>query len=68
MAMSIPMSRYRYFTFDKNLGTRWGQQFYDYMKLEKITSPFDKVWCDSLYQKNASQGRQMVLAVIDHQN
>ena len=66
--MTVPASTYYRFVYDKALGTRWGQQFYDYMGLHKITNPFDKAWCDGMYQAGAPVGRQMVLAALDHNN
>lgn len=68
MTIAIPKSAYNRFKFNKDLGTRWGQQFYDFMELQKVTDPFDKVWCDKLYEANAHVGRQMVLIVLDHNN
>lgn len=66
--ISIPLSRYREFKYDRSKGTRWGQQFYEYMELQKITSHIAKVWCDKLYEQTSNTGRKMVLAVIDHNN
>lgn len=68
MAMSIPKSRLDRFVYDRDLGTRWGQQFYDYMELHKVTDPFNKVWCDKLYEVRDQLARQMVLNSLDHQN
>lgn len=68
ISISIPMSRYRAFTKDRTDARRWGQQFYDFMKLEKVTDPDNKVWCDALYNAKEHVARQMVLASIDHNN
>ena len=68
MAMTIPMSRYYRFVYDKTKGTRWGQQFYEFMDLHKVTNPFDKAWCDGMYNASTHIGRQMVLANIDREN
>lgn len=67
MALSIPISCFRRFE-KKDNGQRWGQQFYEYMELHKVTSPFDKVWCDALYNASDVTARQMVLNAIDHGN
>lgn len=66
--MVIPASAYYRFVYDKTLGTRWGQQFYEYMGLHKITNPFDKVWCDKMYEVGTHMGRQMVLSSLDQNN
>ena len=66
--MSIPASAYYRFVYDKTLGTRWGQQFYEFMELHKITNPFDKVWCDKMYEVGTHMGRQMVLSSLDRNN
>lgn len=66
--ISIPLSRFKAFSHTRTDGRRWGQHFYDYMELGKVTSGFDKVWCDKLYQVNDVQARQMVLNVIDYDN
>lgn len=68
MALSIPKSTFYRFTFDESLGTRYGQQFYDYMGFQKITNPFDKVWCDQLYNTSRHIARQMILNALDHDN
>lgn len=68
MAMTIPKSRFNQFQYKRELGTRWGQQFYEFMELHKVTDPFDKLWCDKLYEANHILGRQMVLIALDHNN
>lgn len=68
MAMSVPISLYKRFVFNKEDSRRWGQQLYDFMELHKVTNSFDKVWCDKLYEQGPYIGRQMVLAVMDHTN
>lgn len=68
MAISIPKSTFHRFTFDDTLGTRYGQQFYDYMGLEKITDPFNKLWCDQIYNASHHIARQMILTALDHDN
>lgn len=68
MALTIPASTYYRFQFDPELGTRYGQQFYDYMAFQKITNPFDRVWCDKIYNAPQHIVRQMILTVLDNAN
>lgn len=51
---------------DKNL--RWGQAFYDFMKLHKITNPEDKIFCDRLYNAEDGEAKHMVMARLDFRN
>lgn len=60
----IPYSRYREFK-RVNPGMRWGQEFYNFMHFEKITSSVNKAWCDRLYQADYSQAHAMVNSVLD---
>lgn len=68
ISITIPKSRYKQFTKDRNDPRRWGQQFHAFMELEKVTDPDNKVWCDVLYNATEHVGRQMVLASLDHNN
>ena len=50
----------------KNKALRYGQAFHRFMKLEKITSPQDKEFCDRLYNATDEKAKQMIISRIDH--
>lgn len=66
MAVSIPVSAWNRFVYDRQDPRRWGEQFYDYMELHLVTSSFDKVWCDGMRRTGSKTGRQMVMVALDH--
>lgn len=68
MALTIPASVFYRFNFDPDAGTRYGQQFYEYMKFDKIINAFDRVWCDKIYNSGHALCRQMILTVLDPAN
>jgi hypothetical protein len=64
----IPKTRFSQFRHT-NPNLRWGQEFHQFMGLEKITSDPNKIWCDRLYNEpNAARARAMVLQQIDVEN
>lgn len=63
--ITIPMSRYKQFTRVQANGQRFGQQFYDFMELDKVKDKDNRIWCDTLYNAGDHIARQMVLASID---
>lgn len=66
---TIPLSRYAGFKKGSNDKRRLGQLFYEYMQFEKVTAPFDKFWCDQLYNMPSDiTARQMILSIIDKNN
>ena len=65
ITITIPRSRYNQFQRVPN-AQRWGQQFYEFMELHKVTDPDNKIWCDLLYNASDRTARQMVLASLDH--
>ena len=42
-----------------NLALRWGQNFHQKMKLDRVTGP-DKNWCDKLYAASDNIAKAMV--------
>jgi len=66
MTTVIPYTQIRQFR-RTNTDQRWGQEFYDFMKLEKVQDPEDKAWCDELYNEpDDARAKVMVLARIDY--
>lgn len=51
-----------------NKSLRWGQAFYSYMKLHKVTYPQDKEFCDRLYNASDEVAKQMVASRLDKIN
>jgi hypothetical protein len=49
-----------------NKALRWGQAFHRFMKLEKISNPQDKEFCDRLYQAADEKAKAMVQSRTDH--
>lgn len=64
--ITIPLSRWKQFGRVPANGQRTGQQFYDFMELDKVTDPDNRVWCDTLYNASDKAARQMILASVDH--
>ena len=54
----------------KHLNThlRWGQAFFGYMKLEKVTNQQDKEFCDRLYNATDEKAKAMVASRLDRSN
>lgn len=48
-----------------NKAKRWGQDFYDFMKLDKVKNPQDKHFCDKLYNAEESVAKAMVKSRTD---
>ena len=65
--LSIPATRVKAFRKTLN-GLRWGQEFYGFMELHKLTSPAAKAWCDKLYNADDETAKKMVASVTDHAN
>lgn len=51
-----------------NTSKRWGQAFYDHMKLGKVTNPQDKEYCDRIYNADEALAKALVQSRIDKQN
>lgn len=49
-----------------NKHLRYGQQFHQKFKLDKVKDPKDKIWCDKLYHSADEHAKQMIAARIDH--
>lgn len=67
VSLEIPAWRFKEFSkirSEHNDGRRWGQQFYDYMELDKITSPANLQWANRLYQTDGNEAREMVRARV----
>lgn len=47
---------------------RWGQQFYDYMELDKVTSSPNREYCDKIYNAPRDEAERMVENRIDFLN
>ena len=43
---------------------RWGQQFYEFMRLNKVTNQDDAAWCNKLYNAPDDVAKRMVCAVM----
>lgn len=67
VTLTIPESRLKAFRKAED-DQRWGQAFYDYMELHKITEPVNKAWCDKLYCAGFIDARKMVHSVLDRNN
>lgn len=66
-AVFIPHSQV--IEFNKNpvaKGLRWGQAFYDYMKMDKVTNPDYRAWADKLYNASDKEAKVMVTQVTDY--
>lgn len=48
-----------------NKALRWGQQFYQKFKLDKVTNPQDKDFCDRLYNATEEKAKAMVASRTD---
>ena len=48
---------------NKNL--RYGQEFFNYAKLEKVVDKEDKSFCDKLYFANDATAKQMIKSRMD---
>ena len=49
-----------------NLALRYGQEFHQYMKLEKVTDPKDKLFCDRLFNANDKLAKKMITSRTDN--
>lgn len=49
----------------KNKHLRWGQAFYNFMKLHKVKDPQDKEFCDRLYNAPDEKAKAMVTSRTD---
>ena len=66
MAFVIPNSLYIRFQ-RTNEHLRWGQEFYDFAKLEKLSSPENVAWAKKLYNEPSEDlAKKMVLAKVDY--
>ena len=44
---------------------RWGQAFHHQFKLDKVTNPQDKEFCDRLYEADEAKAKAMVASRTD---
>lgn len=66
MAVVIPHSLFQRFT-RTNKHLRWGQEFYGFAKLEKLSSPENVAWANKLYNEpDEVLAKNMVLAKVDY--
>ena len=65
--MQFPKTRVMDFRHT-NKAQRWGQAFYDYMELHKVTDPDEKVFCDKLYNADNDTAKMMVASRTDPMN
>lgn len=49
-----------------NAHKRWGQAFYDWMRLDKVRDAVDKAYCDRIYTATDAEARQLVASRLDH--
>ena len=64
--MSIPKSVFKSFRHD-NKNKRWGQAFYDHMRLHKVYS--ERNFCDRLYNETDDfKAKEMVKSRLDPGN
>lgn len=49
----------------KNKSLRYGQDFYNYMKLHKVANAQDKEFCDRLYNANDEVAKAMIISRTD---
>lgn len=53
----------------RNKALRYGQAFHQYMKLEKVTQPQDKVYCDRIYNEpNEEVVKAWIRSRLDYNN
>lgn len=59
ITIEIPKSRFDEFCkiAKEPNGQRFGQRFYNFMELHKVTSPANQGWADKLYNATDVQGR-----------
>lgn len=66
--ITFPNTQYKKFNH-ANASLRWGQAFYNFMKLHKVTNPQDKEFCDRIYNEaDDNRARMMVISRLDLQN
>ena len=46
-------------------GLRFGQAFYNFMQLEKVTNAADKAFCDKLFNADSLTAQRMVIERTD---
>jgi hypothetical protein len=68
VSLSIPLSRYREFRkqYIQQNGLRFGQAFYNYMELHKVTS--EKEFCDTLFNASDVIAVSMIEGIVDYRN
>lgn len=49
----------------QNKSLRWGQAFYNFMKLHKVQEPQDKEFCERLYNASEEKAKAMVASRTD---
>jgi hypothetical protein len=49
----------------RNKVLRWGQAFHRQFKLDKVTNPQDKAFCDKLYNADESTAKAMIQSRLD---
>lgn len=65
MALTFSGTEVKKFRHDNKL-LRYGQQFHQHFKLEKITNQADRIWCNRLYQASDEVAKDMVKERTDH--
>lgn len=63
--ITFPKTRVNAFQH-RNKALRYGQAFHQFMKLDKVTNPQDKEFCDRLYNAPDEKAKQMILSRLDH--
>jgi hypothetical protein len=48
-----------------NKALRYGQEFHQYMKLEKVSNPLDKAYCDRIYYAEDSLAKGLIQSRTD---
>jgi hypothetical protein len=62
VTLVFPKSRVDAFRHDVKSGLRWGQAFYDYMKLERIQQPDNQDFCDMLQAMRSDEDAKLMVA------
>lgn len=69
MVMMFPLSRYNEFCKEWKEGKwphqRFGQAFHNYMRLDKITSEKERLYCDKLWEADNQKAVDLIDARID---
>lgn len=64
VTLTFPLTRVKQFRHDPFSGQRYGQGFFDFMKLDKCVQ--DRDFCSKLYNADDDEARKMIAERTDH--